>query len=149
MTTNIRASVYAVAIILIIIPSVSSFWATQSIVESAVGMGLSSNVALELDRAGHCLKEAAKLNPYEMPKYRDEFNLLQKTRSAYTILLDSSSLLNRAYIQVFAIILAGALAVGLVLATWLNRKVIRSHDTAIREMKEAQARTLYLENRES
>jgi signal transduction histidine kinase len=149
MMMNIRWFVYTVAILLTVLPAVGGFFATENIVESAIAVGLNPRIALELDRSGTRLKELAKYNPQSKEVYREEFTQLQEIRKAYDVLLESSSALNRAYLEVYGIIFAFALTIALLLAWWLNRKVILSHDTAIQEMRKAQERTLYLENRES
>jgi len=149
MIKNIRWPVYFVVLTLTLFPVFGSYYAIKGITDSASTLGLSPAVIGELDNASGRLKELAKINPAGADSYRSEFNHLQETKQNYQVLLDLSPALSRSYLEIFFIIFGIALAGGLVLAAWLNRKIIRSHDQAISGMKMAEERNAYLENREA
>ena len=149
MIRNIRWSVYLVALLLTTLPIVGAFYATRGVLESAIGVGLNPRVSAELQKSGARLKDLAKLNPSREAEYRAEFIRLQQVRSAYDLLLDLSPTLNSAYLKVFFIITGISALTAIAVASWLNRRIIRSHDTAVSKMSHAQQVASYLNNRES
>jgi signal transduction histidine kinase len=149
MIRNIRWSVYLVAMLLTTIPIVGAFYATRGVLESAIGVGLNPKVSAELQKAGTRLKDLAKANPEREVEYKAEFTRLQQVRSAYDLLLDLSPQLNAAYLKVFFIVTGISSLIAIAVASWLNRRIIQSHDMAVTEMSRAQQIASYLNNRES
>src|SRR4051794_14562680 len=131
MIRNVRWSVYLVALLLTTLPIVGAFYATRGVLESAIGVGLNPRVSAELQKSGQRLKQLAKTDPRNEDTYREEFRRLQQVRSAYDLLLDLSPTLNLAYLKVFFIVTGISSVIAIFLPSWLNRRIIRSHDTAV------------------
>ncbi len=149
MIRNIRWLVYSVALVLTLLPTIAAYYAVENIVQSAVQLGFNQNISAELDHSGQRLKELAKLNPAKEATYRKEFLQLQDLRGAYETLFRSGSVLKEAYLQTFLLISGLALFSAFLLAWWLNRRIIGSHDAALTQMRKAKERTLFLEQNES
>jgi nitrogen fixation/metabolism regulation signal transduction histidine kinase len=149
MIRNIRWMVYVVALTLTLVPTVAAFYAMRSIVDSAVQLAFNQSISEELTKSGQRLKELAKAKPENELQYRQEFIELQDLRTAYDTLLSSGGNLQAAYMQVFFLISGLALMAALLLAWWLNRRIIRSHDSAVAQMEKAKERAIYLEQSES
>jgi signal transduction histidine kinase len=146
---NVRPLVYAVALVLTLLPTMAAFYAVNTIVGSAVPLAFNFRISNELKASGDRLKQLAKSDPAKEGQYRREFSELQEVREAYDTLLGSGNHLQNAYLQVFFLISGLALVLGLLLAWWLNRRIIRSHDDAVLEMQRARERALFLEQSES
>jgi signal transduction histidine kinase len=149
MIRNIRWMVYAVALTLTLLPTIAAFYAMRNIVDSAVGLAFNQSISEELGKSGQLLKELAKAKPDSEPRYHQEFAELQELRTAYDTLLNSGGNLRSAYMQIFFLISGAALVAAFLLAWWLNRLIIRSHDSAIAQMEKAKERAIYLEQSES
>ena len=149
MIQNIRWPVYLVAVALILLPALGSFYAIEGISDSASTIGLSPAVILELDHSAEHLKKLAKLDASHADEYRAEFNHLEEVKQNYAALIELSPSLHHSYLLIFFLLFGGSLAAALVLATWLNHKIIRSHEFAIQSMQTTEERNSYLENREA
>jgi signal transduction histidine kinase len=149
MIKDIRWSIYGVVLCLILLPMVGSYYALRTITDSASSIGLSPTIVEELQNSSVHLKDLAKLDPTHADAYRAEFNQLQDTKLGYQTLLELRPTLDRSYLEVYFIVFGVSLLVALILATWLNRRIIRTHDLALRGIKAAEERNLYLENREA
>jgi len=149
MILRIRWMVYSVALLLTLLPTLAAFYAVRNIVDSAVQLAFNQSISSELAKSGDRLKELAKANPQSESKYRQEFTELQEIRLAYDTLLQSGTNLQSAYMQVFLLISGAALLVALLLAWWLNRRIIHSHDLAVGQMEKAKERAIVLERSDS
>ncbi len=144
-----RQKIFLAAFVLIIIPTVISYFAVRGVLSSILDLGMDRRIESQLDLAGKNLKDLAKFDSENESLYKQQFLQLQEVKRTYTFLLDSLPSMHRIYLIAYLISLGIGLITALAIATWLNRKIIQSHQSALDEMKVSQDQIFYLENRES
>ena len=144
-----RLRIYLVALFLVLIPTLASYFAVRGVLSSTLSLGLNQPIEAQLEMAGKNLKLLAKLDFENESVYKQQFLQLQEIKRTYTFLLDTLPSMHRFYIIAFIIAISIGLIFALALATWLNRKIIHAHESALEEMKASQDRVFHLENRES
>jgi signal transduction histidine kinase len=144
-----RFKLYLVVLSLAIVPTIVSYFTVSGILGSAMMLGMDQRIESQLDRAGRNLKTLSKFDPENEHLYKQQFLQLQEVRRTYTFLLDALPSMHRSYVYVFLIIIGIVILSALVLATWLNRKLIQAHDSILEKMKASQEQVFHLKNRES
>lgn len=144
-----RLRIYLVALFLATIPTVMAYFALKGVLYSSLTLGLDQRIEAQLETAGDHLKKLAKLDRKNESIYESQFQHLQEVKGTYSFLLETLPSMHRIYVITFIIIIGMGLGFALILATWLNHKLIQSHESALNQMKASRDQVFYLENRES
>jgi nitrogen fixation/metabolism regulation signal transduction histidine kinase len=147
--SNVKAFLFLAILVMTTIPLLAAFYFVDRALQTSLDLGFNRQIVQVLDSESHNLRTLRNIDPLNRDLYREQFNNVEELRQVYAKPELVKSTIRNSLKIYFGLGLIAAVALSILLATLLSRKIARTYRITYESLNREKERVRYLEEMSS